>query len=125
MLKAWRTPFETEQFPSVWITCPAELAKLRVFIGLPAQWQVRFQNVVGVKICDETYDNNARFHIERDVDGLCSYTWENSPWLDDFNSEYVEVMNDSKLTHYVLLGGDHNVEILAYGEVTTSDASVT
>ena len=118
MLKAWRTPFESESFPSVWVVCAGgELDKTSVFVGWPAEYQVNFEHIVGLKICDETYDNNPRFWVGRDEDKLCSYTWVDSPWLRDFNAEYVEAMGGSTVTHYVLLGGDHNVEVLAYGRV--------
>ena len=79
--------------------------------------QISFERVVGLKICDESYDHNPRFWVEQDVNDLCSYTWENSPWLNDFNAESVEAMEDAKVVHYVLLGGDYNVELLAYGKV--------
>lgn len=128
ILKAWRTPFETQQFPSVWITCPGDLDKIKVFIGFPAEWGVRFERIVGVKVCDETYDNNTRFHVERDEDNFCSYTWEGSPWLKDFNAEFAEGLEGSNINHYVLLGGDYNVEILASGSVQifpATDAAVT
>src|SRR5688500_7421684 len=117
MLKAWRTPFEKESFPSIWAACEGELDKTLVFVGWPAEWQVKFEHVVGLKVCDETYDNNPRFWVNGDVDELCSYTWDDSPWLQDFNSEYVEAMGSSMVTHYVLLGGDYNIEVLAYGKV--------
>jgi hypothetical protein len=116
-LKAWRTPFEAEEFPSVWVTCDGLLSNTAVFVGLPAKWRIDFEHIVGLKVSDETYDYNRRFHIEREDDSLCSYIWENSPWLANCDAEYVEVLGGSKVDHYVLLGGDYNVEILAYGKL--------
>jgi len=66
----------------------------------------------------KTYDNNPRFLVDRDQDGLCSYIWVDSPWLQDFNAESIEAMENGVVTHYVLLGGDYNVEVLAYGRVS-------
>lgn len=126
MLKAWRTPFEDEKFPSIWISSTGgSLETTLVNVGWPSQWQIIFEYIVGLKVCDETYDNNQRFWVERDVNDLCSYTWENSPWLNDFNSEHVEVMQDGKVVHYVLLGGDYNVELLAFGKVSIDPAPST
>ena len=70
MLKAWKTPFEKESFPSIWAACEGELDKTLVFVGWPAEWQVKFEHVVGLKVCDETYDNNPRFWVNGDVDEL-------------------------------------------------------
>jgi hypothetical protein len=117
-LVAWQTPFQTEQFPSVWIQADGPLDKTTVFVGWPAEWQINFANVVAIKVCDESYDNNPRFHVTYDIDGLCSYTWENSPWLEDFNGQHIEAIYNSKLRHFVLLGGDYNVEVLAVGEAS-------
>jgi hypothetical protein len=122
-LTAWRTPFEAERFPSVWVTCEGgQLDKTSVFIGWPAEWQVTFEHVVGLKVCDERYDNNPRFWVDGNEANLCSYIWDDSPWLREFNSEYVEAMEDGDVIHYVLLGGDHNVEVLAFGNVQINPA---
>jgi len=119
MLRAWRTPFESERFPSVWISSKGgALDTTSVSIGWPAQWRICFEHLVGLKVCDETYDNNPRFLVDRDQDGLCSYIWVDSPWLQDFNAESIEAMENGVVTHYVLLGGDYNVEVLAYGRVS-------
>jgi len=71
-----------------------------------------------VKISDETYDGNARFHIPRERENLCSYIWNDSEWLKEISAEYAELVGEGVLRHYVLLGGDNNVEILAVGDVT-------
>jgi hypothetical protein len=49
-------------------------------------------------------------------DDLCSYFWDDSPWLKQFYSEMAEVCEVGKLAHHVLLGGDYNIEILALGD---------
>ena len=100
------------------MTCESgTLDNTSVFVGWPAKWKIQFERIVGLKVNDETYDNNSRFLVDRDGDHLCSYIWEDSPWLHDFNAEYVEAMEDGKVLHYVFLGGDYNVEVLAYGKV--------
>ncbi len=113
MSKAWRTPFESEKFPSIWVSSPGgALERTLVNVGWPAQWQITFEHIVGLKVCDETYDDNKRFWVERDVNDLCCYTWEKSPWLNDFSSDYVAAMEDGKVVHYVLLGGDYTSSYL-------------
>jgi hypothetical protein len=111
------------EFPSVWIKCEGDINTTAIFVGLPAKWQIRFEKVVGVKVSDETYDHNSRFHIDRDDGSFCSFVWEDSSWLAEFDAEYVEVLGGSKVTHYVLLGGDYNVEVLGYGNVEISAMS--
>ena len=121
-LTPWRTPFESERFPSIWVTCEGDLDRTSVFVGWPAQWQVKFEHIVGLKVSNETYDNNRRFWVDGNLDAICTYTWLESPWLTDFNAEYLEAMTDSLLTHYVFLGGDYNVEVLAHGKIDVTNA---
>jgi hypothetical protein len=116
-LIAWETPFCLSEWPSVWISAEGDLTKSVIFVRAKELWRIQFESIVGLKVCDETYAKNTRFHIERDKDESCSYIWENSPWFDDFDAEYVEVLGGGKVTHYVLLGGDYNIEILATGKV--------
>lgn len=123
-LTAWSTPFETASFPSVWISAVGDLRKTIVFVRAEQLWQIQFENIVGLKICDESYDDNTRFHIERGEQGRCSYLWDDSPWLDGFNTEHVEAIEEGKLKHYVLLGGDYNIEVLALGDVEITPAAI-
>ena len=116
-MKEWKTPFVIEKFPSVWMTCEGQPDTTSIFVGFPAKWQVKFERVVGLKVCDESYDNNRRFWVEGSENNFSSYVWEDSPWLKDFNADYAEVMEDLKVIHYVLLGGDYNIEVLAHGNV--------
>ena len=122
-LKVWETPFKQEKFPSIWVNAHGCLDETVIYVGLPAEWQIKFEHPVGLKVCDESYDKNDRFWIDRDFDDSCSYTWDGSPWLLEFNAEIVKAVEDSEVAHYVLLGGDYNVEILAYGKVTIDSAS--
>lgn len=123
MLKVWKTPFMSHSFPSVWFSVDTHLGNVNVFVKGDRRWRVRFDHIAGLKICDENYDRNTRFHIKREQDGLCSYTWEYSPWLEEFEIELVETVEEKPLYHYVLLGGDHNVEVLALGNVEIEPAT--
>lgn len=114
-LLKWETPFADASFPSVWISIERILSGATIYVDAAELWQVSFDYIAGMKSCDESYDDNTRFHIERDIDGLCSYFWEDSPWLGQFDSKFAEVIEGNTLAHYVLLGGDYNVEVLALG----------
>lgn len=116
-LIAWKTPFASASWPSVWISVERELNKSAVFVKTEQLWQLRFKYVAALKVCDESYDDNTRFHIERDEENLCSYLWENSPWLTEFNTKNAEAVEIGTLRHHVLLGGDYNIEVLAVGEI--------
>tara|TARA_R110001592_G_scaffold196707_1_gene444552 strand:+ start:2070 stop:2414 length:345 start_codon:yes stop_codon:yes gene_type:complete len=110
-------------FPNVWISMGAHLGELSVFVEGEKRWRVSFESAVAVKICDESFDQNARFHVERDRQQLCSYTWADSSWLREFQTELAELLEGSPLCHYVFLGGNHNVEIMALGSVEIELAS--
>lgn len=115
-LIVWDTPFKSEFFPSVWISANGLLKDTVVSVGFPAKWEIRFQNIVALKVCDESYDMNERFHVEGNT-GSCAYIWENSPWFKEFRTGDAEAVEGGKVKHYVFAGGDYNVEILALGEV--------
>jgi hypothetical protein len=122
-LLAWETPFMSYFFPSVWISMGAHLGEMSVFVEGEKRWRVWFDSVVALKICDESFDRNARLHVERDRHRLCSYTWEDSAWRQEFQTELAETLEEKPLCHYVLLGGDHNVEVLALGSVQIEPAT--
>lgn len=111
----WKTPFASASWPSSWVSMERVLSRPTIYVHAEQLWQINFDYVAGIKVCDESYDDNTRFHIERDVDDLCSYYWEDSDWLEQFNSEGAEACEGGSLAHYVILGGDYNIEILALG----------
>ena len=86
-------------------------------------WQVTFDYVAGLKVCDESYDDNIRFHIEGAEENQCSYLWGDSRWLAEFNVQQIEAVTSGQLKHYVLLGGDYNIEVLALGDVEITPAT--
>lgn len=122
-LKVWETPFRYEEFPSIWIDAHGCLDGTVIQIGWPAEWKIKFEHLVALKVCDESYDKNDRFWIPRDVNNCCSYIWVDSPWLKEFNAFIINTVADVEVFHYVLLGGDYNVELLAYGMVTIDSIS--
>ena len=123
-LIAWKTPFASASFPSISVSVERILRDTVVLVDADQRWELRFGYVTGLKVCDESYDENTRFHLDRDVQDLCSYFWDDSPWLNEFNMEHVEAVENGKLKHYVLLGGDCNVEVLALGDVEIKPANM-
>ena len=122
MLIKWDTPFARHTFPSVWLNVNTNLANVHVYVEADKVWELSFNDIVALKICEEEFDENRRFHIERDEENLCSYMWQESEWLSEFTKEHTEDIKDGALIHYVLLGGDHNIEILAIGGVTINES---
>lgn len=124
-LEAWETPFGSESWPSVWVNIERVLKNSLVFVNTEQLFKVEFENILGLRVSDESYDDNTRFHIERDQLDHCSYIWRDSPCLKEVNTEHAEGAEGGKLIHYVLLGGDYNVEILAIGDVEISPVTKT
>ena len=116
-LSAWNTPFSSAPWPSVSVISGRNLKDTRIFVTADRDFVIRFEKILGLKVCDESYDKNSRFHIDRDKENLCSYLWLDSPWLTEFTHESAEAVEGGRLTHYLLLGGDYNVEVLAVGAV--------
>jgi len=115
MLKQWKTPFEDHSFPSISLNLKTHFGNIEIFVKADESWKIKFEDIVAIKICEEEFDLNERFHVTRKIDGKCCYIWEDSNWLSEFAKDYAETIKEKKLKHYVLLGGDHNIEVLALG----------
>ncbi len=123
-LVAWKTPFASAEWPSVCVSLNRILRETTIFVESGRRWKISFDYVAALKVSDESYDDNTRFQIERDEADLCSYLWLDSPWSGQFNSEHTEVVEGNFLRHYVLLGGDYNVEVLALGNPNIEIAEI-
>ncbi len=86
-LEAWETPFGSVSWPSVWVTIDSLLRDSLVFVNAEQLFKLKFENILGLRVSDESYDDNSRFHIERDQPDRCSYIWRDSPWLKEFNTQ--------------------------------------
>lgn len=116
-LRVWNTPFKDDLYPAIWVEFASSFENTAVCIDSDKKWRITFENLMGIKVCDESYDKNIRFHITREgTTPLCTYTWQDSPWLADFNYEIPEIVFEKPVIHYVLLGGDYNIEVLAASE---------
>jgi hypothetical protein len=119
-LVEWETPFGSAAWPSVWVVTAPLLKNSVVFVKADSLFKIEFQNILGLRVGDESYDDNTRFHIEGNHGGCCSYIWRDSPWFSEFNVEHAQIVEGGTVNHYVLLGGDLNIEILAIGKVAIS-----
>ena len=121
MIKLWDTPFSKILLPSVTVQLNSgdALRHCQIIVSSPdSKWIVMFEKILGLRIYDESFDENQRFHIERDFDKGSAYIWTDSPWLSELGQGYIEYLKSflqDNPSHYVLLGCDHNIEILAVG----------
>ena len=122
----WETPFTDALFPSVWaVVSPGDIFTLIVSPsdGYP-KYIVRFEAEIAYKVLDESCAPVREFvKLRREQKGLSAYTWSNSPWLAEYQESAVsvDVHVGWPLVHYVVLGGDSIVEVLAGEEPVIED----
>jgi hypothetical protein len=124
-LVRWDVPFANGQVPSVGcITDPNGSKVVLVVrpqgIGRYPQYLVRFSDVVLLFCYEETCAIKRDWDtLPRSESGLCAYRWITSPWLQHYRVlEDIQFNKSGKLHHYILLGGDSIVELIALGEPT-------
>jgi hypothetical protein len=115
VLKAWRTPFARFLFPQVTAILDGEPSTIRIHVVADETFEITFESVLALKLTDEGWDINGRFRVERDEDRMSSYTWLQSSWLREVDAARWADTFGTTINHYVILGGDCNVEILASG----------
>ena len=106
-LEVWETPVGSVSWPSVWVYTTHVLKDSVEFVRTSQLFRIEFENILGLKLGDESNDNT-RFHVDGNRNDGCSYTWRDSTWLKEFNVEHEQSVEESVLNHYVLLGGDYN-----------------
>jgi|WetSurMetagenome_2_1015567.scaffolds.fasta_scaffold368799_2 hypothetical protein len=122
MLKLLDAPFAKFVLPSITV----ELNSKEMFYGCQlvvstpeGSWSVSFgpYKILGLRINDESFDVNERFHVERDFDKGSAYIWTDSPWLmNELGTGHIDYLSrllKADPAHYVFLGSDYNVEVLA------------
>ena len=116
----WDVPFAEARDPSVrFITEQGGDAAMIVVapsgIDQYPKYLVRFKRVL-VSLCYEEAialgrDYRTLSGIERST---CAYVWSDSPWLSAIRG-LAELLGLSDLKHYLVLGGDSIVEVIAAG----------
>ena len=122
-LEVWDTPFASKRFPSVNIE-PAKgsVAEISVRVRCRgATYKVQFKFAASFKCTDESIFPVDRFNrLPRSGDSCC-YLWKESPWCREFGeclAQLEATYGCSTLRHYVILGGDNVVEVLAVSNPT-------
>jgi len=115
MLKHWDTPFASTLLPNVEVVIGGNLGAVTLRVSADRSWEVRFTDVVALKVAEEEWDDNRRFALQQEPNAakVCSYRWDSSPWLNEIDQVRWEQIFSRQLSHFVLLGADHNVEVLA------------
>ena|ERR1035437_2096444 len=117
----WDVPFANGQCPSVGVITDSDTSKVVLVVrphgfGNYPHYLVRFYNVVTLLRYDDgpgAFDRGYRSLIRSEYD-LCAYRWITSPWLFGYSDQK---HSDEEYSHYLLLGGDDIVEVIALGEV--------
>ena len=115
-LVRWDVPFAGARDPSVSLITEqgGDVATLVVSphgVDQYPKYLVRFDKVLAMLCYEEALALDRAY---RAVPGTCAYIWADSSWL-RASSSYAEFLGLRELRHYVVLGGDSIVELLASG----------
>lgn len=120
----WDVPFAIGLCPSVGIITQSDTSTIVLVVrphgfGQYPQYLVRFRDVVTLLRYEETCAIQREWDsLVRSEYGLYAYRWVTSPWVQHYKVLEDIMFNKSgeKLHHYILLGGDDIVEVVALGE---------
>lgn len=118
----WETPFATARFPAVGVVSDS-LPSLGIIVhpsGLDAQiaYNVRFNHLVAFRVVQEGMESSSFPNVGPHLTS-CSFKDCESTWKREFveTSSFIEASfgrRFSDLMHYLIIGGDLVVEVLAY-----------
>ena len=133
-LVRWETPFTEAQFPSVGLlitTKPdgADIVKAVVAphgIDRYPKYLVNFGEALAFTCMEEA--NAPRMDYVsaelEDENKICAYEFLDSPWLRSYEPQrYVVRANEVTFSHYLIFGGDNNVEVITPDEPTIETIS--
>ena len=120
----WDLPFANGLHPSVGVITESDTSKVVLVarphgFGVYPQYLVRLYDVVTLLCYEETCAIDREWDsLIRSEHDLCAYRWITSPWLKHYRvlEDIMFNKSDEKLHHYILLGGDDIVEVIALGE---------
>ncbi len=118
---SWDTPFADAKFPSVWVIAePRGDSTFSVVVcpgGFDAypKFVVLFSCVYALSIEEEARSGIASFiGPDGHVPNIgCAYIWLTSPHVKDFEPGMPFRGGRGPLRHYIILGGDNNVGVVA------------
>ncbi len=115
-LAIWNTPFSERTFPSVSLRHGDSTSNYVITVRSDKMYEVQCSSVVSVRVTDESFfPLDPINEIPRDTSS-CTYLWQNSRWVREFDCScdmIHQAFGKNSLIHYILLGGDYNIEFLA------------
>jgi hypothetical protein len=122
-LVRWETPFSENRFPSISIITENQGDVVSLIVAPDGidkypKYVVRFENVITLLCYEEAFAFDRGYKkLNRDEGNLCAYRWINSSWLKEYQKgiDILRKKNTGELEHYVVFGGDSNVELIAFG----------
>jgi hypothetical protein len=121
----WETPFVDEFYPSVltvmYPTPGAIHARAFVSNKLNKWYSIKFGSVLVCNVMDEgccpSRDFTDAVFDPAIEDGrfVTSFKWLDSPWLKAYEPCH-DPFSKSKFSHFLIFGGDHNVEVITSNE---------
>ncbi len=123
----WETPFTETQFPSVGLIISTEKNGADILKAIVApfgidkypKYLVNFSRVIAFTCMEEAHAPEMDFaSAEIEESGLCAYEFIDSPWLKTYEAWIPFLTNSEKncLYHYLIFGGDNNVEVITQNE---------
>ncbi len=125
-LERWKLPFANSLHPSVSLIIPPNSVDRLIVVVMPQGLEEYPGYILDFKRAHFTiaYDESCAkptdpywFEQQKQAGNSCAYIWHNSPLVRLQSGIGCPQSNDiTKLKHYLLLGGDSIVEVLAYEE---------
>jgi hypothetical protein len=133
-LTRWDVPFAIWRYPSVHAITESDNSNVILVVrpdgfGRYPQYLVRFSNVVVLLRYDSDEIPQAFTEVQCSIErgwhslvrsepDLCAYRWVSSPWVRNCSGLELTSFKDSgqKLHHYILIGENDTVEVVALGE---------
>jgi hypothetical protein len=128
----WDTPFVNSKFPSAVILIQDNSARRDCVSALVSpsgideypKYLVHFGDVIAFTCMEEMHFPNRGFEeVDCEETGLASYQVIDSPWLESYrNGEFflfnLDGGNREVLRHYMIFGGDNNIEVITKNDPT-------
>jgi hypothetical protein len=120
-LVRWDVPFAEAHDPSVGLITEqgGDAAMLVVApsgIERYPKYLVSFGKVIAVLCYEEAFAFDRGYRALRGIEPkCCAYLWTSSPWLESYRKG-ADVFEWKGLQHYLVLGGDSIVELIASGQ---------
>jgi len=124
-LTRWDAPFADKFLPSVTLVTSSHGSVTVIVadaIDKYPKYQVSFDRVIAFTCMEEMHSPRDFADVNIPEGKVCAFIWEDSPWLSSYEQgvHFVEEGNPVPLFHYLIFGGDNNVEIITASKPTVS-----